>query len=114
MAMEETVRQLYAAALGAALIGAAAASASAQTTQTNSPTPPAIASDKGDSSTSAAPVAGQNSFTEAQARDRLEKHGYAQVTELRKDNQSIWRGKAMKDGKPVDVALDYQGNIVGQ
>jgi opacity protein-like surface antigen len=110
--MEEPMRHLYAAAFGLALIGGAAASA--QTAQTSNPTPPAIASDHGDSNTSAAPVAGKNSFTESQARDRLEKHGYTQVTGLQQDNQSIWRGKAMKDGKPVDVALDYQGNIVGQ
>ena len=34
-----------------------------------------------------------------------------QVSELAKDDKSIWRGHAMKDGKAVDVALDYQGNI---
>jgi hypothetical protein len=39
---------------------------------------------------------------------------YADVTGLTKDDKSIWRGKATKDGKPVSVALDYQGNIVSQ
>ena len=46
-----------------------------------------------------------------QAQKRIEDQGYTQVTALAKDAQSVWRGHAMKDGKAVDVALDYQGNI---
>ena len=61
--------------------------------------------------TAAAPVAGANSFTMAQAQKRLEDQGYTQVSALAKDEKSIWRGHAMKNGKAVDVALDYQGNI---
>ena len=63
---------------------------------------------------SAAPVAGKNSFTEGEVRDRLEKHGYTAVSGLMKDDQSIWRGTAMKDGKSVAIAVDYQGNIVAK
>jgi hypothetical protein len=59
----------------------------------------------------AAPVAGANSFTMAQAQTRLTDHGFTQVSELMKDAKSVWRGHAMKDGKTVDVAVDYQGNI---
>ena len=59
----------------------------------------------------AAPVAGANSFTMAQAQKRIEDQGYTQVSALAKDDKSIWRGHAMKNGKAVDVALDYQGNI---
>jgi hypothetical protein len=59
-----------------------------------------------------APVAGANSFTEAQARSRIEANGFTNVTGLTKDDKSVWRGKAMKEGKSVSVALDYQGNIV--
>ena len=47
----------------------------------------------------------------SQAQKRLEDQGYTQVSELAKDDKSIWRGHAMKDGKAVDVALDYKGNI---
>jgi hypothetical protein len=47
----------------------------------------------------------------AQAQKRIEDQGYTQVSALTKDAKSIWRGHAMKDGKTVDVALDYQGNI---
>ena len=58
------------------------------------------------------PVKGRNSFTEGEARSRIQAHGYADVTGLRKDNDGIWRGLATKDGKQVEVALDYQGHIV--
>jgi hypothetical protein len=107
------VKQLFIAALiGAAVIGSSAAQA--QTPPSSSTTPPAVATGKGDSNTTAAPVAGKNSFTEGEARDRLEKHGYTAVSGLMKDDQSIWRGTAMKDGKSVAVAVDYQGNIVAK
>jgi hypothetical protein len=111
--MEENVKQILSAALvGLAVLGAG--TASAQTSPaSNSTTPPAVVQDKGDSHTTAAPVAGKNSFTESEARDRLEKHGYTSVSTLKKDDKSIWRGTATKDGKSVAVAVDYQGNIVG-
>ena len=47
----------------------------------------------------------------AQAQKRIEDQGYTQVSALAKDDKSIWRGHAMKNGKTVDVALDYQGNV---
>jgi putative membrane protein len=62
----------------------------------------------------AAPEPGANSFTEAQARSRLEKNGYVSVTGLTKDSEGIWRGKATKDGRTMDVALDFKGNITAQ
>lgn len=61
-----------------------------------------------------APVAGANSFTEGEARRRIQDKGFGQVTDLKLDNQGIWRGTATKDGKSTAVALDYQGNVVGQ
>lgn len=60
----------------------------------------------------AAPVPGANSFTQSQAKNRIEQAGYSDVSKLAKDDQGIWRGQANKDGKSVSVALDYQGNIV--
>jgi hypothetical protein len=57
------------------------------------------------------PVAGANSFTEAQAKSRLENNGYTAVSNLTKDDNGVWRGKASKDGKSMDVSLDFQGNI---
>ena len=61
-----------------------------------------------------APVAGANSFTEGQAKSRIESSGYANVSELRKDDQGVWRGKAMKNGKSVSISLDFQGNVTAQ
>jgi hypothetical protein len=77
-------------------------------------TPPAVDMSKAESKTTAAPVAGKNSFTEAEARKRLESFGYTDVAGLQQDQQSIWRGTATKAGTKVPVALDYQGNIVAQ
>ena len=54
---------------------------------------------------------GANSFTENQARTRLEGAGLSNVTELAKDDQGIWRGKAMRNGQSVTVGFDYKGNI---
>ena len=59
----------------------------------------------------AAPVAGANSFTEGEAKSRIEARGFANITQLRKDDQGIWRGKASRNGTMVDVALDFQGNV---
>lgn len=59
----------------------------------------------------AGPVPGANSFTEDQARERITGAGFQQVTGLKKDDQGIWRGKAMKGGKQVDVSLDFRGNV---
>jgi hypothetical protein len=61
-----------------------------------------------------APVAGSNSFTEGQAKSRIESNGFASVSELRKDEQGVWRGKAVKDGKSVAVSLDFQGNVTAR
>jgi len=61
-----------------------------------------------------APVAGANSFTMDQARERILKAGYTDVSGLRKDDKGVWRGKATKAGKSSEVALDFQGNVVGE
>jgi hypothetical protein len=60
------------------------------------------------------PVAGANSFTEGQARSRIEASGFSEVSGLNKDNNGVWRGKAKKDGKNVEVSLDFQGNVVAR
>jgi hypothetical protein len=80
----------------------------------DSTTPPAVSTTNADTKTTAAPVAGKNSFTEQQAQKRLVKHGYKNVTMLKLDDQSVWRGQATKNGKVENVAVDYQGNITAQ
>lgn len=57
------------------------------------------------------PVRGANSFTQSEARRRIEAHGFTAVSDLRKDNDGIWRGMAQKDGQKTGVWLDYQGNV---
>ena len=73
------------------------------------PSNPAVRTEEGNIAT--APVAGANSFTEGEAKSRIEARGFANVSELKKDDQGIWRGKAMRNGRNVDVALDFQGNV---
>jgi periplasmic protein CpxP/Spy len=76
---------------------------------------PAVTHKPADSpQTTGAGEPGANSFTEAQARSRLEAQGFGNVTELRKDDQGIWRGKAQKDGKSVSVGIDYKGTVQTQ
>ena len=59
-----------------------------------------------------APVAGANSFTEGEAKSRIEKMGFGNVSDLEKDDNGVWRGRAMKSGQMVDVSVDYQGNVI--
>ncbi|MBV9653692.1 MAG: PepSY domain-containing protein [Acetobacteraceae bacterium] len=56
------------------------------------------------------PAHGANSYTAAQARRRLESHGFQNVSDLKKDKDGVWRGKGMKSGQQVSVWLDYRGN----
>lgn len=63
---------------------------------------------------SAAPVPGANSFTEGQAKSKIESGGYAQVSGLKKDDNGVWTGSAMKGVQKVNVKLDFQGNVVTQ
>ena len=58
-----------------------------------------------------APVAGRNSFTESQAKSKIEEAGYTSVSELKKDDNGVWRGKASKGGSSSEVSLDFQGNV---
>ncbi len=58
-----------------------------------------------------APVAGRNSFTEGQAKSKIEDAGYRDVSELKKDDNGVWRGKAKKNGASTSVSVDFQGNV---
>jgi hypothetical protein len=58
-----------------------------------------------------APVAGRNSFTEGQAKSKIESAGYSDVSGLQKDQDGVWKGKATKDGHQTEVSLDFQGNV---
>ena len=59
----------------------------------------------------AAPVPGANSFTEGQAKSKIEAAGYTSVSDLKKDTNGVWTGSATKGGQKVNVKLDFQGNV---
>src|SRR4051812_25412212 len=58
-----------------------------------------------------APVAGRNSFTEGQAKSKIEEAGYSDVSELKKDDNGVWRGNAKKAGTSANISVDFQGNV---
>jgi hypothetical protein len=62
-------------------------------------------------SNAAMPAHGANSFTMAQAKSRMEKEGFSNVSNLRKDDDGVWRGTGDKAGKPAQVWLDFKGNV---
>lgn len=64
-----------------------------------------------DQKNSNAPVAGRNSFTEGQAKSAIEKAGYSGITDLKKDDNGVWRGKASKSGSATSISVDFQGNV---
>ncbi len=61
-----------------------------------------------------APAAGNNSFTEDQAKGHLANAGYTNITGMTQDAKGVWHGQAMKDGKAGPVSVDYQGSITAQ
>ncbi|WP_267360093.1 MULTISPECIES: hypothetical protein [unclassified Methylobacterium] len=57
---------------------------------------------------------GANSFTEGEVRSRLDKAGFKDAKDLKKDADGIWHGTAMRDGKSTTVGLDFKGNVAAQ
>jgi hypothetical protein len=92
----------------AALLAATAASAQTPPAQSG---PGNNAVNSSGQNNSNAPVAGRNSFTEGQAKSKIEGAGFSNVTELKKDDNGVWRGKASKGGAPSSVSVDFQGNV---
>lgn len=93
--------------LTASLVLVASAAVAQTQTPTTSQTTPAVNTEQNPG----APVAGKNSFTEDQAKSRIEEAGYKDVSGLKLDDQGVWRATASKDGKPAVVSLDFQGNV---
>jgi hypothetical protein len=105
------MRQILSAILLVGLASAAVAQ-NARPPANQNPSTPAVSNT--DRNNPGAPAAGANSFTEGQAKSRIEAAGYSNVTALAKDKDGVWRGKGSKGGKAMDVSLDYQGNIVAK
>src|SRR3954469_6026676 len=93
---------------GAAIAGGASAQTAAPPANPNASTP-AVSSPNANNP--GAPAAGANSFTEGQAKSRIEGAGYSNVSGLQKDDNGVWRGKADKAGTKADVSVDFQGNV---
>jgi putative membrane protein len=72
-------------------------------------TNPPVAADQNRPTT--APQAGNNSFTEDQARGHLANAGYTDVSGMTQDANGVWHGQAKKDGKATPVTVDYQGSV---
>ena len=72
---------------------------------------PAVNTQKGND---AAPVEGANSFTEGQAKTKIESNGFTSVSVLKKDSDGVWRGKAQKGSQPMDVSVDFKGNVIAR
>lgn len=90
---------------------AAATMASAQaTTAANSQNP--VIKDSSVRS-SATPARGANSFSMDQAKGRLTKAGFTDITGLTK-SKGLWMAKATKGAKSFNVALDYKGNVTAR
>jgi len=103
------MRKILATAL---VLGLSAGTALAQTpAPANGPQNSAVNTSNSSNRVAAGPVKGSNSFTESEARSRIEKNGFTKVSGLKKDDDGIWRGMGMKNGQQVAVALDYQGNV---
>lgn len=75
------------------------------------PSNPAVSTS--DANNGPQPVKGANSFTEDQAKSRIEAKGYSKVSTLTKDPDGIWRGTATKGAAVINVAVDFQGNVFG-
>lgn len=90
------------------LLAATSAVAQSQTPTTTQTTPAVSTSGE---QNPGAPVAGKNSFTESQAKSRIEGAGFSDVMGLKLDDQGVWRSTAKKDGKDVGVSVDFQGNV---
>jgi putative membrane protein len=91
-------------AAGALCVSAAAAFAQSSDSPPTPTLPPSA-------NRSAVPRPGDNKIPEGEAKTKLESAGYSNIQDLHLDADGIWRGVATKQGKSVDVSLDYQGNI---
>ena len=94
----------------AALAAASLPALAQQPSNTNANTPAINAPNSPNNA--GAPVAGANSFTESQAKARIEAKGFSSVSGLKKDDKGVWRGMAKQGDKAVTVSVDFQGNVV--
>jgi hypothetical protein len=49
--------------------------------------------------------------SEEQAKAKIESEGYTEVSELKQNDTGMWTATAMKDGKPVQLSLNAEGQL---
>jgi hypothetical protein len=49
--------------------------------------------------------------SEEQAKAKIESEGYTEVSALKQDDKGMWTATAMKDGKPVQLSLNAEGQL---
>jgi hypothetical protein len=49
--------------------------------------------------------------SQEQAKAKIESEGYTEVSELKQDTRGMWTATAMKDGKPVQLSLNSEGQL---
>ncbi len=69
----------------------------------------AVAADGNMNATGQTP--GANSFTESQARERIEAAGYTGVGALTQNAEGLWQGSATREGAETRVSVDYRGAV---
>ncbi len=102
------MRHIVLSAVALSLVASAALAQENTTTQSEPQNPAVKGMHENNSST---PVAGANSFTRGEAVKQIEAKGYTKVAGLKKGQDGVWRGTAMKDGASGPVSVDYQGNV---
>ena len=106
------MRHLFVTGVALAFLTAGAAAQAQNPPAHDGPQNSAINTSNSSNRQVAAPVQGHNSFTEGEARARIEKKGFTDVSKLAKDDTGVWRGRAKMNGRAVAVSLDYQGNVI--
>lgn len=79
-----------------------------------SETPRNPAVDTANSSAEAALTPGANSFTEAQAREAIEKQGYTDIGPLTQNADGIWSAPAKREATQTTVSVDYKGVVTAK
>jgi len=102
------------AAVAAVALGTAVRAQPAATAGPGPAAPVAVVGPGGGPVSTGALAPGANSFTEGQARARIEARGFSDVTDLREDDRGIWHAVARHGGRRVEVMLDYRGNIASK
>lgn len=73
--------------------------------------PTNVAVDTQPTSGESGPTPGASSYTADQARAAIEKAGYTELGPLNRNANGLWQGEATKDGRKVQVSIDYKGAI---